>query len=69
MGVLPFKYYKVHKSLEMYQYYLPLKVSKTYFKKMTGLIKPKGTLDLVGLIDAKGIDVAQPIWLRDCLTQ
>ena len=25
-------------------------------------------LGLVGLIDAKGIDVAQPIWLRDCLT-
>ena len=23
---------------------------------------------LVGLIDAKGIDVAQPIWLRDCPT-
>jgi hypothetical protein len=26
-------------------------------------------LGLVGLIDAKGIDVAQLIWLRDCLTQ
>ena len=24
-------------------------------------------LGLVGLIDAKGIDVAQPIWLTDCL--
>jgi hypothetical protein len=25
-------------------------------------------LGLVGLIDVKGIDVAQPIWLLDCLT-
>ena len=25
-------------------------------------------LGLVGLIDAKGIDVAKPIWLTDCST-
>ena len=25
-------------------------------------------IGLVGLIDAKDIDVAQPVWLRDCPT-
>ena len=37
---------------------------KNFFcKKCHGFV-----LGLVGLIDAKDIDVAQPIWLRDCLT-
>ena len=26
-------------------------------------------LGLVGLVDAKAIDVAQPTWLRDCPTK
>jgi hypothetical protein len=32
------------------------------------LWKFHGPLGLVGLIDVKNIDVAQPIWLRDCPT-
>ena len=34
-----------------------------FLRKFQGLV-----LGLVELIDAKGIDVAQPIWLRDCPT-
>ena len=37
--------------------------SQTFLWKFHGLV-----LGLVELIDAKGIDVAQPIWLRDCPT-
>jgi hypothetical protein len=37
--------------------------SKKKIVKIYGLIPW-----LVGLIDAKGIDVAQPTWLRDCPT-
>ena len=32
-----------------------------FFQKFHGLV-----IGLVGLIDVKGIDVAQPIWLSDC---
>jgi hypothetical protein len=39
-------------------------ILKKISRKFQGLV-----LALVGLIDAKGIDVAQPIWLRDCLTK
>ena len=39
------------------------RILKIFSRKFQGL-----GLGLVGLIDAKGIDVAQPIWLRDCLT-
>ena len=35
--------------------------SQYFFQEFPGLV-----LGLVGLIDAKDIDVAQPIWLRDC---
>ena len=38
-------------------------ILKKILRKFPGLV-----LGLVELIDAKGIDVAQPIWLRDCLT-
>ena len=34
-----------------------------FFQKFHGLV-----LGLVGLNDAKGIDVAQPIWLSGCPT-
>jgi hypothetical protein len=36
-------------------------ILKIFLRKFHGLV-----LGLVELIDAKGIDVAQPIWLRDC---
>ena len=38
--------------------------SQKNLRKFHGLV-----LGSVGLIDAKGIEVAQPIWLRDCPTQ
>ena len=38
-------------------------ILKNFLWKFHGLV-----LGLVGLIDAKGIDVAQPIWLWGCLT-
>ena len=37
-------------------------ILKNISRKFQGLV-----VGLVGLIDAKSIDVAQPIWLRDCL--
>jgi hypothetical protein len=40
-----------------------LPILKILLCKFHGLV-----LGLVGLIDAKGIDVAQPVWLRNCLT-
>ena len=40
-----------------------LPILKNIFCKFQRLV-----LGLVGLIDAKGIDVAQPIWSWDCLT-
>jgi hypothetical protein len=41
----------------------PLSKAEQFPPKYHGLV-----LRLVELIDAKGIDVAQPIWLRDHLT-
>jgi hypothetical protein len=37
--------------------------AEQFLSKFYGLV-----LKLVGFIDAKGIDVAQPIWWRDCPT-
>ena len=47
------------------------RLKKQSFSKTSILKKklwkfPGLVLGLVELIDAKGIDVAQPIWLRDC---
>jgi hypothetical protein len=38
-------------------------ILKIFLRKFHGLV-----LESVGLIDAKGIDVAQPKWLSNCLT-
>jgi hypothetical protein len=38
-------------------------ILKNFSRKFYGLV-----LGSVGLIDVKGIDVAQPIWMRDCPT-
>ena len=40
-----------------------LPILNIFFQKINWLV-----LGLVGLIDAKGIDVAQPIWLWECPT-
>ena len=39
-------------------------ILKIFLQKFLGLV-----LGLVGLIDGKGIDVAQPLWSWGCLTQ
>jgi hypothetical protein len=45
------------------------RLKKTEFFKIANSQKFHGlVLGLVGLIDVKGIDLAQPIWSRDCPT-